>query len=155
MGMIFPSANHWQTLSHIRCGFYIACLKWWVLRIPLVSGKQWARTHAFIVHVVKVVVDNQLIIYAFELTDSENDTWVEYTLEDEPTSIDNVNYDELKLDPNQPMYNVLGMLVDIHYKGVVIQNGKKFYLRWFINKYGDWAIMKLGWRLEYSILHLP
>ena len=79
-------------------------------------------------HVVKVV-DNQLIIYAFELTDSENDTWVEYTLEDEPTSIDNVNYDELKLDPNQPMYNVLGMLVDIHYKGVVIQNGKKFYLR--------------------------
>lgn len=77
---------------------------------------------------VKMVVDKQLIIYAFKLTDTENDTWVEYTLEDEPTSIENITYDQLKLNPNLPMYNVLGMPVNIHYKGVVIQNGKKFYL---------------------------
>lgn len=33
---------------------------------------------------------------------------------------------EISLDATQPMYNVLGQPVDIHYKGVIIQNGHKF-----------------------------
>ncbi|MBQ7209714.1 MAG: Ig domain-containing protein, partial [Paludibacteraceae bacterium] len=40
--------------------------------------------------------------------------------------LDNV---EAELDLNAPMFNVLGVRVDATYKGVVIQNGKKFMLR--------------------------
>ncbi|MBR1809212.1 MAG: hypothetical protein IJ776_07470 [Paludibacteraceae bacterium] len=76
-----------------------------------------------------MVVNSKLTIGAYELIDAENDEWAEYSLNDIPSSIDNVNYEELKLDPEQPMYNVLGMPVDKHYKGIVIQNGKKFNLR--------------------------
>ena len=33
------------------------------------------------------------------------------------------------LDPSQPMYNILGIQVDANYKGVVIQDGRKYILR--------------------------
>ena len=49
-------------------------------------------------------------------------------LEGTPDSdaLDNV---EISLDINAPMYNILGQPVDANYKGIVIQNGKKFMLR--------------------------
>ena len=31
-------------------------------------------------------------------------------------------------DPQQPMYNILGVPVDASYKGIVIQNGQKYLL---------------------------
>lgn len=42
------------------------------------------------------------------------------------TGIEKVNND---LDVNQPMYNVLGQPVSKEYRGIVVQNGKKYILR--------------------------
>ncbi len=42
-----------------------------------------------------------------------------------PESIDTSRADR-PLDPSQPMYNILGLQVDTSYKGVVIQNGRKY-----------------------------
>ena len=46
------------------------------------------------------------------------------------TPIESIETDNTpaKLDVNAPMYNVLGMTVNASYKGVVIQNGNKFYI---------------------------
>lgn len=40
---------------------------------------------------------------------------------DTPTSVETI-----ALDPNQPMYNILGIEVGKNYRGIVIQNGQKF-----------------------------
>ena len=48
---------------------------------------------------------------------------------DTTTGIDNLNAENKTLNENAPMYNLAGLLVDKTYKGVVIQNGKKFIKR--------------------------
>ncbi len=46
------------------------------------------------------------------------------------TAIDQVESESpMSLDMNAPMYNILGMLVDATYRGIVIQNGHKFLLQ--------------------------
>lgn len=39
------------------------------------------------------------------------------------------NDTDYRLDPDQPMYNILGVQVDADYKGIVIQNGHKYLLK--------------------------
>lgn len=39
------------------------------------------------------------------------------------------NDTDYRLDPTQPMYNILGVQVDADYKGIVIQNGHKYLLK--------------------------
>lgn len=51
----------------------------------------------------------------------------EYELVGPTTGIENIEAAELDL--NAPMYNVLGQQVNKEYKGIVIQNGQKFFLR--------------------------
>ena len=48
---------------------------------------------------------------------------------DTTTGIDNLNAENKTLNENAPMYNLAGQRVDKTYKGVVIQNGKKFIKR--------------------------
>lgn len=48
---------------------------------------------------------------------------------DTTTGIDNLNAESKALNDNAPMYNLAGQRVDKTYKGVVIQNGKKFINR--------------------------
>lgn len=48
---------------------------------------------------------------------------------DTTTGIDNLNAESKTLNENEPMYNLAGQRVDKIYKGVVIQNGKKFINR--------------------------
>ena len=48
---------------------------------------------------------------------------------DTTTGIDNLNAESKALNDNAPMYNLAGQHVDKTYKGVVIQNGKKFINR--------------------------
>lgn len=48
---------------------------------------------------------------------------------DTTTGIDNLNAESKTLNDNAPMYNLAGQRVDKTYKGVVIQNGKKFINR--------------------------
>lgn len=48
---------------------------------------------------------------------------------DTTTGIDNLNAESKTLNDNAPMYNLAGQRVDKTYKGVVIQNGKKFIKR--------------------------
>ena len=48
---------------------------------------------------------------------------------DTTTGIDNLNAESKALNDNAPMYNLAGQRVDKTYKGVVIQNGKKFIKR--------------------------
>lgn len=48
---------------------------------------------------------------------------------DTTTGIDNLNAENKTLNNNAPMYNLAGQRVDKTYKGVVIQNGKKFINR--------------------------
>lgn len=48
---------------------------------------------------------------------------------DTTTGIDNLNAENKTLNDNAPMYNLAGQRVDKTYKGVVIQNGKKFFNR--------------------------
>ena len=45
------------------------------------------------------------------------------------TGIDNVNQIDSAINDNAPMYNLAGQRVGKEYKGVVIQNGKKFINR--------------------------
>ena len=47
------------------------------------------------------------------------------TVNDKGTGLENI----AELDTNAPIYNVLGQEVNAEYKGVVIQNGKKFLLQ--------------------------
>ena len=77
---------------------------------------------------IKMVLNVQLPIYAGTLDDN-SENWESYSLKDVVTAIDDIKYEVLNLDPTQPMYNILGMPVDNTYKGIVIQNGRKFYLR--------------------------
>lgn len=67
------------------------------------------------------------------LYDNEDGTY-ELSIEELPgkklVDSDESAIDEVKaLDTDSPMYNLLGVRVDADYKGVVIQNGKKFILR--------------------------
>ena len=48
---------------------------------------------------------------------------------DTTTGIDNLNAENKTLNDNAPMYNLAGQRVSKSYKGVVIQNGKKFIKR--------------------------
>ena len=48
---------------------------------------------------------------------------------DTTTGIDNLNAENKTLNENAPVYNLAGQRVDKTYKGVVIQNGKKFINR--------------------------
>ena len=49
------------------------------------------------------------------------------TLDDVPTGIENVvNDNNVKADPNAPVYNISGQRVSKDAKGILIQNGKKF-----------------------------
>lgn len=48
---------------------------------------------------------------------------------DTTTGIDNLNAENKTINDNAPMYNLAGQRVDKTYKGVVIQNGKKFIKR--------------------------
>lgn len=48
---------------------------------------------------------------------------------DTTTGIDNLNAENKTLNNNAPLYNLAGQRVDKSYKGVVIQNGKKFINR--------------------------
>ena len=48
---------------------------------------------------------------------------------DDSASIESVAVDKTTLDENAPMYNLQGRRVGAEYKGVVIQNGRKFILR--------------------------
>ena len=48
---------------------------------------------------------------------------------DTTTGIDNLNAENKTLNDNAPMYNLAGQRVSKSYKGVVIQNGKKFINR--------------------------
>lgn len=48
---------------------------------------------------------------------------------DTTTGIDNLNAENKTLNDNAPVYNLAGQRVDKTYKGVVIQNGKKFIKR--------------------------
>lgn len=48
---------------------------------------------------------------------------------DTTTGIDNLNAENKTINDNAPMYNLAGQHVDKTYKGVVIQNGKKFIKR--------------------------
>lgn len=48
---------------------------------------------------------------------------------DTTTGIDNLNAESKALNDNAPIYNLAGQRVDKTYKGVVIQNGKKFIKR--------------------------
>ena len=45
------------------------------------------------------------------------------------TGISEVATDEQKLDPNAPMYNIMGMKVAKGTKGLIIQNGKKYVVK--------------------------
>jgi len=45
-----------------------------------------------------------------------------------PSAIENVTVLPAALDLNQPMYNTLGQPVDASFRGIVIQNGKKYLL---------------------------
>lgn len=53
----------------------------------------------------------------------ENAWFVEY---DGGSAVENIF---IELNPNAPMYNILGIQVDKNYKGIVIQNGQKYLLR--------------------------
>ena len=48
---------------------------------------------------------------------------------DTTTGIDSLNAENKTLNDNAPIYNLAGQRVDKTYKGVVIQNGKKFINR--------------------------
>ena len=48
---------------------------------------------------------------------------------DETTGINNLNAESNTLEEDAPMYNLAGQRVGKEYKGVVIQNGKKFINR--------------------------
>ena len=49
-----------------------------------------------------------------------------FSIDGTTTSIKSINADSIVLDSNAPMYNLAGQRVDSSFKGVVIQNGKKF-----------------------------
>ena len=48
--------------------------------------------------------------------------------EDSETGIEEV-LQTMGIDTTQPMYNILGQPVDMHYKGIILQDGKKFLVR--------------------------
>lgn len=64
----------------------------------------------------------------FILNGDGNVTLTKVTLKpaDSTTGISNIKASPSTLDANAPMYNLAGMRVTSSYKGVVIQNGRKF-----------------------------
>ena len=84
-------------------------------------------------------VGANVVVYTVPEADLENydpakDSSIKAELDmpvvEEPSAIESVENDEVKaLDPNAPMYNILGQPVGADYKGIVIQKGAKFILR--------------------------
>ncbi len=63
--------------------------------------------------------------------DGTRDVLTEFTLTaiaDVPQDVSNTPAPK-PLDPTQPMYNILGVQVDPSFRGIVIQNGRKYILR--------------------------
>lgn len=75
--------------------------------------------------------DDEDIINALMNAKGDVLTEFELTAKADPPVDDAVqNTKELReLDFNQPMYNILGVPVDATYKGIVIQNGRKYIIR--------------------------
>ena len=48
---------------------------------------------------------------------------------DQTTAIVPLRQDSKELDTNAPMYDLLGQQVSSSYRGIVIQNGKKFVVK--------------------------
>ena len=56
-------------------------------------------------------------------------TGEEIEIVEAPNALEDFEAGKTTLDITKPMYNAQGMLVDENYRGVVIQNGKKYLLR--------------------------
>lgn len=65
------------------------------------------------------IVPNVIVDNGYVPTDPD-----EIKINDEPTSVENISSEGL--DESQPMYNLLGQRVMSDYKGVVVQNGKRY-----------------------------
>ena len=50
-------------------------------------------------------------------------------LDDKTTAIVSLRQDSKELDTNAPMYDLLGQQVSSNYRGIVIQNGKKYIVK--------------------------
>jgi hypothetical protein len=89
-----------------------------------------AREINFILHNNEGVQSQNLLTYEDVCYGWEEDRAVVascYAGGDVTTHVENTTHNSTSsLDPTQPMYNVLGQRVDAHYRGVVIQNGRKF-----------------------------
>ena len=51
------------------------------------------------------------------------------SFDDQTTAIVSLRQDSKELDTNAPMYDLLGQQVSSSYRGIVIQNGKKFVVK--------------------------
>ena len=49
--------------------------------------------------------------------------------DDQTTAIVSLRQDSKELDTNAPMYDLLGQQVSSSYRGIVIQNGKKYIVK--------------------------
>lgn len=66
--------------------------------------------------------------FLYLIDDSESPIYLNMVDEGEFDGVEQV-LTEHGFDLNQPMYNIMGQQVDASYKGIVIQNGKKFMLQ--------------------------
>ncbi len=64
-------------------------------------------------------------VYSFTMPAADVVVAVTFKASGTETAVENIEV----LDVNAPMYNVLGMKVDADYRGIVIQNGKKYIIR--------------------------
>jgi hypothetical protein len=71
---------------------------------------------------------SQVGFYGFAYTYDKAAADAEQGLEPptDPTSIEAITTKGIKFNANAPMYNISGQKVDKSYKGLMIQNGRKF-----------------------------
>ncbi len=86
----------------------------------VVVDHAWSPAYPASNYIISITEDGTYdITYTFN--EATKDINAVLSKKDTPTSVETI-----ALDPNQPMYNILGIEVGKNYHGIVIQNGQKF-----------------------------
>ena len=133
----------WTKVGELAPDNLLENLKWKKLEADLPNDgkdKVWVRVYGDVTSEpvctpdegIGMVIDGEINHEVYDVTDGFEyigSILITGNTTEAVTGISEVTTEEQKLDPNAPMYNIMGMKVARGTKGLIIQNGKKYVVK--------------------------